>query len=106
LGPAANRIFWSGAGYFGAQRAAQLEQGSTLESTLLGRVLENTQQALNLSYSTTKPIWDWASGAFARGAQGSVAMYEGLGGYTGQTWNNTESVILKARDIPITTVPF
>ena len=106
LGPTANRIFWSGAGYFGAQRAAQLEQGSTLELTLLGRVLENTQQAFNLSYSTTKPIWDWASGAFARGAQGSVTMYGGVGGYTGQTWNNIESVILKARDIPITTVPF
>jgi len=106
LGPATYRIFWSGSGYFAAQGAAQLEEGSTLESTLLGRVLENTQQAFNLSYSTTKPIWDWASASFAQGARGSATMYQGLNGYTGQTWNNIESVILKARDIPILIVPF
>lgn len=106
LGPAANRIFWSGVGYFGAQNAAQLEEGATLESTFIGRVLENTQQALRLPYSVTKPAWDWASAAFAQGAQGAAGMYEGYGGYTGQTWNNIESVILKARGITVTRVPF
>jgi len=106
LGPAANRIFWSGAGYFGAQAAAELEEGSTLESTFIGRVLENTQDAFGLSYQTMKPAWDWASSAFANGAQGTATMYQGLNGYTGQIWNNIESPILNSNSVRVTSVPF
>ena len=106
LGPAANRIFWSGAGYFGAQGAAELEEGSTLESTFIGRALENTQDAFGLSYQTMKPAWDWASSAFANGAQGAATMYQGLNGYTGQIWNNIESPILNSNSVRVTAVPF
>jgi len=98
FGPAAGRVFWSGAG---AQMAGRLGAlgfgGSTLEMTRLGRVLDFfTQAALGngVSWDRVRPFWVATSGAFASGAQGSVLFYQGLSVSPSGIWMTQELPIL------------
>ncbi len=101
-GPATNRVFWSGAGYFGARAYASMTGGSTLEMTPVGSTLEFLGER-GIPWSIMQPLWASASRVFAGGAQGPVLMFQGLNGYTGNIWNTVESIVLTGR---FTYIPF
>lgn len=111
FGPALNRVFWSGAGYFGAKEYAEMTSGSTLQMTNAGRVLSFLTKPQDGGFGfdylkTMKPWWESASQRFAEGAEGPVLMFQGVNGYTGPIWNNIESIVLAARNIPVYSMPF
>ena len=103
LGPALNRAFWSGAGYFLASSAPSV---TVLDETPVGKVLSvltnDAGEGFGFNYSTMSPFWNMASEQFARGASGPVVMYTGLDGYLGPTFLNYELPQLSG--LPITYV--
>jgi len=101
-GPAANRVFWSGAGYFGARAFAEMTEGSTLEMTPVGSTLEFLGDH-GVPWNVMQPLWNAASSGFASGAQGPVVMFQGLNGYTGAIWNTIESGAINGT---VTYIPF
>jgi RHS repeat-associated protein len=109
LGPAASRVFWSGASSGGAAAAAYIAEngGTTLETTPLGRVANFAQ---NLPFvpqnSFTYSAWAWLSTAYAQGAQGAARYFAGAQGYQGQIWLNYELPTLIQNGVPIVTVPY
>ncbi len=104
FGSTLNRVFWSGAGYFGAHSYALMNEGTTLEMTPVGRFLEFVGE--DVHFETMRPLWNAASAAFARGAQGPVLMFEGMGGFQGETWREIESVVLSSRGITVYSIPW
>jgi hypothetical protein len=108
LGPAAGRVFWSGASSGGAAAAAYVAEngGTTLETTPLGSVANFVQNLPFVpSNSFTYQAWARLSTAYAQGAQGTAMYFQGANGYQGQIWLNYELPTLVQRGIPIVTVP-
>lgn len=72
----APRVFWSGSreAKIAAEAFARQSGGTTLEMTLRGKVLDKitTKQ----TYPFLKPLWDRASANFAKGANGTVDVFQ------------------------------
>jgi len=108
LGPAAGRVFWSGASSGGAAAAAYVAEngGTTLEATPLGSAANFVQNLPFVpSNSFTYAAWARLSTAYAQGATGTAMYFQGAGGYQGQIWLNYELPTLVQRGVPIVTVP-
>ena len=106
--PAANRVFWYGAGYFAASNYAAMSEGTTLGETAVGRILDFFTEprggGFGLAYDTMQPLWAAASQAFAQGAQGSVLMFPGVEPIPTSIWFTTELPTLTGKGIPIITM--
>lgn len=102
FGPLTNRVFWSGVGYFGARAYALANEGSTLEMTPVGRLLDSVtrnveNEGFGFNYTTIRPAWQAASRLFAAGSRGPVTMSPGVNGYMGPTFLNYELPALLGR---------
>ena len=94
------RVFWSGGGNPTVQETARnfaIKNGmTTLEMTNKGKLLTGLTNAT--SYSLTKPLWQRASASFAKGASGTVNVFQNAGGIgTKSVWGTIEYPILKTR---------
>ncbi|WP_280525347.1 RHS repeat-associated core domain-containing protein, partial [Leptospira selangorensis] len=97
-----SRVFWSGGkdAMKAAADYAKVTGGKTLEMTFGGRVMT----ALNpiLPRSISKPIWEKLSSNFAKGAKGSVEVFQNTNGVrTGSIWAQKEYKILKENNVNI-----
>jgi RHS repeat-associated protein len=94
FGPAAGRVFWSGAGAASAAtRWAITYSGSTLEMTPAGRALSlisETALSLGADWSYVRPLWVAASTEFASGAEGPVMLFTGTSVSPASIWLNVE----------------
>ena len=97
LGSKSGRVFWSGgeAAKSAATAFAKANGLKTLEMTVKGRILETLTKLT--SYKTMKPLWENASGSIAKGAEGSINVFQNAaeGVRLASTWRNIEYPILK-----------
>jgi RHS repeat-associated protein len=89
------RVFWSGPGAReAAESFAKVNSAQTLEMTLAGKVLDNITTPSNFKY--VKPLWNAASKNFAKGAKGSVDVFQSSKGVRLESvWAKKEFPILK-----------
>jgi RHS repeat-associated protein len=97
LGNSVGRVVWSGPGNMAqATQYAATRYGTTLGQTLVGRGI----QFLGALGVSTYPLWNSASAAFARGAQGNVVGFT-QGASQASIFINTELPILENLGIPL-----
>lgn len=106
LGPALNRVFWYGAGYFGASSYAATSEGTILGETPMGRILDLFTKpqggGFGFGYEVTmQPYWAAASRMFAQGAQGPVVMFPGITANPASIWFTEELPTLANRGTEI-----
>jgi len=98
------RVFWSSGGNeavkVAAREFATTYGMKTIEMTTTGKVLEWLTNAT--SYKFTRPFWEWASGNFARGATGTVNVFQNAGGIGVESiWGTVEYSILQTNKVKI-----
>ncbi|PQJ78762.1 DUF6443 domain-containing protein [Polaribacter porphyrae] len=95
------RVFWSGGSQarVAAETFARANGFKTLEMTFTGKFL--TKMTKLTSYEFTKPLWNFASQRFARGANGTINVFQNAN--TGirleSVWRLKEYPILKNKNI-------
>jgi hypothetical protein len=92
------RVFWSGGLEIAGKAAMDFAKANgmeTLEMTVKGRILTKLTELT--SYKLTKPLWEKASASFARGAKGTVHVFQNAtdGVRLNSLWRNTEYPILR-----------
>jgi hypothetical protein len=93
-GAGAGRVFWSG-GETAKDAAAAFASrtgGTTLEMTSAGRALESS----SLPWAEAKPLWQSASGDFAKGAQGNVDVFFSRAARSDSIWTTIERPALQS----------
>jgi RHS repeat-associated protein len=94
FGPALNRVFWYGAGYFAASSYAATSEGTMLGDTPVGSVLDFFTRPIaggfGFGWETMQPYWASASQMFAQGAQGPVLMFPGIVANPASIWFTEE----------------
>lgn len=97
---ASNRVFWSG-GEIAKNSAAEFAVANgmkTLEMTTMGSIMNTISP--HLPRSITAPIWDILSANFARGATGTINVFQNAAGVgINSTWARIEYEILKDSNI-------
>jgi hypothetical protein len=91
------RVFWSGGSEarLAAEAFAKQSGGVTLEMTAAGQRLQGITKGMD--WADAKPLWEAASADFARGASGSVNVFQnGTRGVSlDSVWRGVEYPILK-----------
>jgi hypothetical protein len=91
------RVFWSGGSEarLAAEAFAKQSGGVTLEMTAAGQRLQGITKGME--WADAKPLWEAASADFARGASGSVNVFQnGTRGVSLESvWRGVEYPILK-----------
>ena len=91
------RVFWSGGSEarLAAEAFAKQSGGVTLEMTAAGQRLQGITKGMD--WADAKPLWEAASADFARGASGSVNVFQnGSRGVSLESvWRGVEYPILK-----------
>lgn len=94
------RVFWSGGSQarVAAESFAKSNGLKTLEMTWQGKALTKLTNAT--SYKLTAPLWNRASASFARGARGSVNVFQNAntGVRLQSVWRTTEYPILRGNN--------
>jgi RHS repeat-associated protein len=88
---AVTRVFWTGGdeAKIAATKFATENGGETLGMTTAGKALEAATEGMD--WADAKPLWDAASGGFARGASGTVHVFINLdSAWEGSIWAQTE----------------
>ena len=99
------RVFWSGGDIAknSAMNFAKANGMKTLEMTTSGRIMNTVSPYLPRSISS--PIWDGLSKNFARGATGSINVFQNVAGVSlKSTWRRIEYPILQNNNIIFHTV--
>ena len=98
------RVFWSGGGNEAVEAAARKFATSngmtTLEMTNAGKNLTNLTQGM--SWAEKGPMWQRLSTQFAKGAKGTVHVFQNAGGINVKSvWGTIEYPILKQNGVNI-----
>jgi len=103
-GAVKGRVFWSGGGNEAVEAAARefaIKNGmNTLEMTRAGKNLTKLTQGM--SWAERGPMWKRLSTQFAKGANGTVHVFQNAGGINIESvWGTVEYQILKQNRVNV-----